>query len=147
MKIKRRSLWILVLSILIVVGLVLVIKATVQSNVFEFLKQFRSFNVTIDNQSDYDLTSVETGVLITGPNGGVVESGSRDGFDKEIKSGDVVKITPNLSISGEGGVYLKYSDSSGKTSNKMICSYTETLSGYSNVIITNENVQVDEKCN
>lgn len=133
MKIKIKPLWTVVLSIIIVVGLVFAIKVIVQSNVFEFLKQFRSFNVTIDNQSDYDLTSVETG--------------SKDEFDKEIKSGDVVKITPNLSISGEGRVYLKYSDSRGETSNEMICSYTETLSGYSNVIITNENVKIDEKCN
>lgn len=145
MKTRKRSTFILILCMFIVVG----IAATffIKFNNSEFLNQFKSFAVTIDNQSDYDINSVETGVLVSNSTGDVVESESKDTFDKIIKSGEETSIRPNLQISGEGGIYLKYADSRGETFKKTICSYTESLSGYSEVIITNDNVTVDEKCN
>lgn len=117
-----------------------------KSSILDFVNQFRSFSVTIDNQSDYDLTSVETGVLVSGPNGEAVESDSKETLDQTIESGEKLKIRPILSLSGEGGIYLRY-NSEGKETKKTICSYTESLSGYSKVIITNSNVTVEEKCN
>ncbi|WP_433746022.1 hypothetical protein [Paenibacillus amylolyticus] len=144
---NKKLAWFVAICIIIVVGITVAVLSSVKSNAFSFLNQFSSFTVTIDNQSDFNLSSVETGVLVSGAQGGTVESGSKDTLGTEIKSGEVVKIHPSLSLSGEGGIYLKFTDSRGETTNKMICSYTESLSGYSNVIVSNNNVSVKEKCN
>ncbi|MCG7378686.1 hypothetical protein MH215_16890 [Paenibacillus sp. ACRSA] len=144
---NKNLLLLVTICIIMVVGITIVVLSLVKSDAFSFLNQFRSFTVTIDNQSDFNLSSVETGVLVTGAQGVTVESGSKDMYGAEIKSGEVIKIRPNLSLSGEGGIYLKITDSNGETTNKMICSYTESLSGYSNVIVTNNNVSVKEQCN
>ncbi|OKP92576.1 hypothetical protein A3842_01915 [Paenibacillus sp. P3E] len=128
---------------LLVAGILI---AIIVRNNAGLLGQFRSFTVTIDNQSDYELTSVETGVLVSGPNGEIVGNHSIDVFKQAVKSGEIVKIRPSLQLSGEGGVYLKYTNSKGEASKKTICSYTESLSGYSKVIITNDNISVEQNC-
>ncbi|OKP89665.1 hypothetical protein A3842_04045 [Paenibacillus sp. P3E] len=145
MKTREITTFILMWCIFIVVGIAAIF--VVKFNNFEFLNQFKSFAVTIDNQSENDIISVETGVLVSNSAGDIVESDSKDTFDKIIKSGEETRIRPNLQLSGEGGIYLKYTDSRKETFKKTICSYTESLSGYSKVIITNDNVTVDEKCN
>lgn len=132
--------------VLIIAGSI--IAATAGSDIVNLIQQFKSFTVTVDNQSDYDLFSVETGVLTSDSTGQVVESSSKESFEQGIPSGRKVKISPELSLSGEGGIYLKYTDPRAEASPKTvgICSYTESLSGYSKVIITNDDVSVEENC-
>lgn len=114
----------------------------------EFFSQFQPFSVTVINESDYDIVSVETGILKSAPTGqGVVESGSRHVSNKTIKSGKTAKIKPDLSLRGEGGIYLKYTNANGETVQKGVCSYTEYVSGYSKVTIRNDGASVEEKCN
>lgn len=122
--------------------------AAAGSDILNLIQQFRSFTVTVDNQSDYDLLSVETGVLASDSTGQVVESGSKEKYEQGIPGGKKVKISPELSLSGEGGIYLKYTDSrDGAPPRRIgICSYTESLSGSSRVIITNDGVDVEENC-
>ncbi|CAI6084094.1 hypothetical protein [Cohnella sp. JJ-181] len=112
-----------------------------------FFRQFRSFSVTVINQSDYDLVSVETGILTNDAKGNIVKSGSKESFNKPIKAGREKVLEPSLSLSGEGGIYLQYTDSRGDTVQKTVCSYTESVSGYSTVTIHNDNVEVKENCN
>ncbi|MDG0792207.1 hypothetical protein OMP38_16040 [Cohnella ginsengisoli] len=54
----------------------------------ELFQRFRSFSVTVVNQSDYDLVSVETGILGGGGSGQAVKSNAKHTFAKTIKAGD-----------------------------------------------------------
>lgn len=140
-KIKKRS------FILIVAAFSLMIIAFLFFNFYrtniDVFRQFLSFSVTINNQSDYDIVSLETGT-VEGPSGEI--KASKDYYSKTIKSGEKVKIKPKLSLTGEGGIYLKYNDSRGETISKAVCSYTESLSGYSEVTINNDKVTIEENC-
>jgi hypothetical protein len=95
------------------------------------------FSVTISNKSDYDLMSVETGI---------VSGASKDLYDKKIIAGAKAKIIPELRLTGEGAVYLKYTDSKGDTTDAVVCGYTESLSGRSTVTIYNDRVDVKQNC-
>lgn len=124
----------------------LLVFALIRSNI-DFIRQFQSFTVTIHNESDYDIVSIETGTIESNSTDtGIIEGSSKDVSSKTIKSGDKLKIKPKLSLRGEGGIYLKYTDSRGETVKKGVCSYTESLSGYSTVTIKNEKTTVEEKC-
>lgn len=107
------------------------------SNILSF---FKSFSVTVDNQSDFDIVSVETGIL-------QMNSDTKDSYSKTIKSGQKVKIKPELSLKGEGSIYMKFIDSRGTSTQETVCGYTEYLSGHSKVTITNEHITIVEKCN
>jgi hypothetical protein len=99
---------------------------------------FQSFSVTINNQSDYDIVSVETGI---------VAGSSTHIYDKQIKAGDSVRIKPKLSLVGEGAVYLKYTDSIGDIKETIACGYTESLSGRTELTITNNGIiENEQKC-
>lgn len=93
MKIKKRS------FILIVAAFSLMIIAFLIFNFYrtniDFFRQFLSFSVTINNQSDYDIVSVETGT-VEGSSGEI--KASKDYYSKTIKSGEKVKIKPKLSF-------------------------------------------------
>lgn len=131
-------------SIIVVVCLAVALAAKTASN---FLSQFQSFALTIHNQSDYDIVSVETGIIKSASAEiGIVEGDSKDYYAEHIKSGKNIKIKPRLSLNGEGGIYLKYTDARGETVQKSVCSYTEYLSGYSTVTIHNNGVAIEEKC-
>lgn len=131
----------------VIVAVILVVgSAVVWKNNSELFREFRSFSVKIVNKSDYDLVSVETGILQSDSSGNAVASGSKDTYDKKIKAGREKAIKPKLRIDGEGGIYLKYTDSRGETVQKTVCSYTEYVSGYSTVTIHNDKVEVQEKC-
>lgn len=105
--------------------------------------QLQSFQLRVDNQSDFELRILETGVATSS-----AAEASVDEVGKILKSEKTVKIKPQLTLSGEGGIYLKYSDSREPDVPKTIgvCSYTETLSGYSKVIITNDKVTIEQNC-
>jgi len=98
----------------------------------------QSFSVTIHNQSDYDIVSVGTGII---------SSQEVHSYAKEIKAGDTARIKPQLTLAGEGAVYLKYTDSRGITKETVACGYTESLSGSSRLTIDNDGVAENEqKC-
>lgn len=145
MRMDKKSLVVIGISMGIIT-LVILIAVAVRDNL-GLISQFRSFTVTIDNQSDYDLVTIEAGILTSDLSGKVIEGSSKEIFEHGIQSGDKVKLTPKLSLMGEGGIYLKYTDSRGEIIRKSVCSYTESLSGYSKVTITNDNVTVNENCN
>jgi hypothetical protein len=112
----------------------------------ELFRQFQSYSLTIDNQSDFDIVSVETGILTSDSSGKTMESGSKHTYAKAIKSGQEQTIKPKLGIAGEGGIYMKFKDSRGESRQQAICSYTEYVSGYSTVTINNDDVLVEENC-
>lgn len=81
----------------------------------DFLRQFQSFAVTIDNQAEDVIISKET-------------------------------FRPRLSAAGEAAVYLEYTNSAGETFQHTVCGYTESLTGYSEVAITDEETLIDQQC-
>lgn len=98
----------------------------------------QSFSVTINNQSDYDIVSVETGII---------SSLEKHSYAKVIKAGDTVRIKPQLKLTGEGAVYLKYTDDRGMTKETVACGYTESLSGSTKLTVDNNGVTENEqKC-
>ncbi|PZD97166.1 hypothetical protein DNH61_04575 [Paenibacillus sambharensis] len=78
-----------------------------------------------------------------------MEGATEGRFDKrklEIASGEERTIKPDLKVTGESSVYMQFTDEQGRRVTESVCSYTESLSGYSTVIIKNDTVQVDENC-
>ncbi|MDQ8735253.1 hypothetical protein [Paenibacillus sp. LHD-38] len=113
--------------------------------VFDFVRKntdnfgyFQRFSVTINNESDYDIVSVEMGI---------VSGTEKDYFSGKIKSGESLRIKPELSLAGEGAVYLKYTDGRGVIEETIACGYTESLSGKTRITIDNDGVTENEqKC-
>ncbi len=103
----------------------------------DLLNSMSSFTVTVHNQSDYDIVSVETGIR---------SGDTRDTFTQEIPSGKTVKITPDLSFIGEGAIYLKYTDSRKETKEVIVCGYTESVSGSSELTIRNDDTALEQDC-
>ncbi|MEK5254978.1 hypothetical protein NST74_16065 [Paenibacillus sp. FSL F4-0125] len=102
------------------------------------LTPFKSFLLTVDNQSDDEISSIEIGLIHTD---------SKELFIDHIKKGETKKFKPTLSLSGEGSIYLKYTDAKGQSTQEMVCGYTEYLSGYSTVTITNKGTTIVQQCN
>lgn len=130
-------------TLVIAAGIMVVVQLNNNYGVLGLVAQLQSFRVTVDNQSDFELSILETGVVT-----GAAAEASVDEVGKILKSGKTVKIKPRLTLSGEGGIYLKYSDKREPDVPRTIgiCSYTETLSGYSKVIITNDKVTIKQNC-
>ncbi|GGG00227.1 hypothetical protein GCM10010912_51390 [Paenibacillus albidus] len=145
---NRRAIIIITISTAFILIGIMGVVAVRSSDLFSLINHFRSFTVTVDNRSDYDLGSVETGVIRGFSNGQIIASGSKDKLGKEIKSGQKITIKPDLHLSGEGGIYLEYTDSrEGSSAQRVaVCSYTEFLSGSSKVTINNDEVTVKEDC-
>jgi hypothetical protein len=97
----------------------------------------RSFTILIDNESDFDIMALETGI---------VNGSSTDRIDKAIASGGKAKFEPVLELHGEGAVYLKYTDPAGSLKETIVCGYTEYLAGSAKVTITNDGADVEMKC-
>ncbi|MBB6634292.1 hypothetical protein [Cohnella thailandensis] len=129
--------------LLVAILLILAISSLWKSELF---RQFQSYTLTIDNQSDYDIVSVETGIMTSDSSGKTMESGSKHTYSKAIKTGQDQTIKPKLVIAGEGGIYMKFIDSRGESRQRTICSYTEYASGYSTVTINNDDVIIEENC-
>lgn len=111
-----------------------------QQGIFNY---FRSFTVFVDNQSDVDLVSIEAGIIQSDSN---ADSDSKDMVEEPLASGNKLKFTPKLSLQGEGGIYLKITDSRGETTTHTVCSYTEYLSGKADVTVSNDKVTIDQDC-
>lgn len=102
------------------------------------LTPFKSFSLTVDNQSDDEISSIEIGLI---------DTDSKELFTNPIKKDQKKKFKPTLSLSGEGAIYLKYTDAKGQSTQETVCGYTEYLSGYSTITITNEGTTVVQQCN
>ncbi len=96
-----------------------------------------SFSVTISNESDADVVIVSAGI---------VSRDSKQRYDKKISAGERGKIRPDLRLTGEGAVYLEYTDSEGGSQNVVVCGYTEYLSGNSKLTIRNDRFEVEQNC-
>ncbi|WP_405116380.1 hypothetical protein MHH28_15460 [Paenibacillus sp. FSL K6-1217] len=131
------------LTLVIAAGIMLVVRLDNKYGVMGLVAQLQSFQVRVDNQSDFELSILETGVVTS-----AAAEASVDEVGKILKSGKTVKIKPRLTLNGEGGIYLKYADprEPDVPITIGICSYTETLSGYSKVIITNNKVTIKQNC-
>jgi hypothetical protein len=116
-------------------GIVMALGIGTISNI---LSPFKSFTLTVNNQSDVDISSIEIGLIHTD---------SKEVFTNPIKKGQTRKFKPTLSLHGEGAIYLKYTDAMGQSTQETVCGYTEYLSGYSKVTITNEDTTVVQQCN
>ncbi|ANE45646.1 hypothetical protein SY83_04285 [Paenibacillus swuensis] len=136
---KKNTLILLVLIATISVGLVI---AKAIPEISSVLNLFRNFTVVIHNQSDHAVKAIEIGVDSSGQTKGTPSAT----YNRTIQKKTKVKFTPQLRMTGEGSIYLKYTDSKGNTVKKTICSYTETLSGHSKVTIKNNEVTVVEDC-
>ncbi|WFR64164.1 hypothetical protein P9222_08305 [Paenibacillus amylolyticus] len=132
-------------KMIILFAIILVIGIIAFKSLLNAVDPFRHLRITIHNQSDYDLTNIQAS-LVQGDSYNTNENGSTYVFKKDIPSGAKMKFAPQLKLSGEGTVSLEFTDSRGKTYNKMVCGYTEYLSGNSYVTVTNENVTVKEEC-
>ncbi|MEK4351169.1 hypothetical protein MKX41_10000 [Paenibacillus sp. FSL R5-0475] len=116
-------------------GIVIALGIGTISNI---LTPFKNFLLTVDNQSDDEISSIEIGLI---------HMDSKELFTDPIKKGETKKFKPTLSLSGEGSIYLKYTDAKGQSTQETVCGYTEYLSGYSTVTITNEGTTIVQQCN
>ncbi|WP_339833149.1 hypothetical protein [Paenibacillus sp. FSL R7-0272] len=141
------------IKLMIALGLFLALGTIVVMSFLNAMDPFRKLRITIDNQSDYDITQIKTG--ITHLNQPVLDASTADKTEdsdllytssEEIVSEEKVKFTPKLQFLGESSVYVILKDSRGKTYTKTACGYTESVSGTSLITITNENITVKENC-
>ncbi|AIQ24298.1 hypothetical protein H70737_16440 [Paenibacillus sp. FSL H7-0737] len=116
-------------------GIVIALGIGTISNI---LTPFKNFLLTVDNQSDDEISSIEIGLI---------HMDSKELFTDPIKKGETKRFKPTLSLSGEGSIYLKYTDAKGQSTQETVCGYTEYLSGYSTVTITNEGTTIVQQCN
>lgn len=135
--VTRRTKKIIILSSAFVLGLVIFSVYSLLKSNMDLIRQFQSFSVTVSNQTNDDIVAIEAGI---------VNGDSKQQFEQTIRSGEEIKIKPKLSLAGEGGIYIKYMDASGETKEQGVCSYTESLSGYSTVTIQPDKVTVEENC-
>jgi hypothetical protein len=104
----------------------------------DIFRQFGPLTVKVENKSDYDIESITFGLAR--------EETPETSHAPGIKSGKSRSIKPRLSPLGENGIYMDWTDERGETRSASVCSYTESASGYTVVIIDNTNVQVEENC-
>ena len=141
------------IKLIIALGLFLALGTIVVMSFLNAIDPFRKLRITIDNQSDYDITQIKAGITYGGQP--ILDASIADKtedsdllytFSEELVSGEKVKFTPKLQFLGESSVYVIFKDSRGKTYTKTACGYTESLSGTSHITITNESVTVKENC-
>ncbi|WP_145406990.1 hypothetical protein [Paenibacillus xylanexedens] len=108
------------------------------------LDRFKDFRITIDNQSAYELTGIQAGLI--GPDNANVKDKSLYIPGLDLPSGKKIKFTPQLKLSGEESIYLKFRDSRGKNYTETVCGYTEHLAGHTRVTVTNDTISFKEEC-
>ncbi|MCZ1264152.1 MULTISPECIES: hypothetical protein [Paenibacillus] len=131
---------------IIILSTVILFIGLVISIVYQALDPFRHLRITIHNQSDYDLSNITARVSSGVDSFNTNNEGTIYNLNKAVPSGEQVKFAPQLQLSGEGSVYLEFTNSRGETYNKTVCGYTEYLSGNSYVTVTNETITVREDC-
>ncbi|MDQ0060346.1 hypothetical protein [Paenibacillus harenae] len=133
----RRTKKIILLSSAIVLGLAIYSGYSVLKSNSGLIRQFLPFAVTVSNQTSDDIIVIEAGI---------VNGDSKQQFEQTIRNGEKIIFKPKLSLAGEGGIYIKYKNAGGETKEQGVCSYTESLSGYSKVTIKPDKVTVEENC-
>lgn len=68
------------------------------------------------------------------------------GLQGLLKGTSPSREIPDLALIGEGAVYIEYTDSQGQVIQETVCGYTESLTGFSEVAITNTGTDIDQKC-
>ncbi|ASA24676.1 hypothetical protein [Paenibacillus donghaensis] len=113
----------------------------------DFMKQFRSFRVTVANQSNGEITVVELGIAGSYEGNKPIKGDSRHQFMQTVGIGEQVTLKPDLALIGEGAVYMEYTGSQGQVIRETVCGYTESLTGFSEVAITNTGfTDIVQKC-
>ncbi|MCU6707953.1 hypothetical protein M6D81_04435 [Paenibacillus sp. J5C_2022] len=102
------------------------------AEVFNFV---RPFTVEVTNDSEYDIVSLEFGLL---------KGESKETLDKIIASGSKARFIPNLDLTSENAVYLKFRDARGEGGELTVCGYTEYLNGMTRVRINEKEAVVEE---
>ncbi|WP_168121570.1 hypothetical protein [Paenibacillus sp. HB172176] len=102
-----------------------------------FGNMLRPFTVTIHNKSSFDIVSIESGI---------VDGNSTDISQAKIASGGKKKLRPDLTLTGEGAVYMKVTDERSVERKISVCGYTEYLSGSAYVVIEDSGTKVEQDC-
>jgi len=106
----------------------------------KWMEPFGPLRITVVNETSVDLVTVETSA--------VSSSGSSKHFYRQrIEAGQSAKIRPELSLTGEGGVYQKFVFDSGEPKEAVVCGYTESLSGTATVTLRADGrIEVEQSC-
>jgi hypothetical protein len=104
------------------------------------LEPFRAFTVTVANESEHAIISVETGIRSGGT------GNSKHLYEDKIETGSSITIKPKLRSSGEGVIYQKFVFADGNSKETIACGYTEYVSGHSTVTIRNDRIEVEQDC-
>ena len=106
----------------------------------KLMEPFGPLRVTVVNETSADLVTVETSA--------VSSSGSSKHFYRQrIEAGENARIRPELSLTGEGGVYQKFVFDGGETREAVVCGYTESLSGTATVTLRADGrIEVEQSC-
>lgn len=96
---------------------------------------FSPFTVEVTNDSEYDIVSLEFGLL---------KGESKETLDKIIASGTKARFNPNLDLTSENVVYMKFRDARGEGGELTVCGYTEYLKGMTRVRINEQEAVVEE---
>lgn len=131
---------------LLAVSLVIVAIGYMIKPLLPIFNMFQPYTLTIVNESDERIISVETGTLHSNPDGEGLVIGEKHVHSKVIREGEKVKIRPGLTMNREGGVYMTITTEDGKQIEKTVCSYAEGPSGYSVAIVSNEKIKIEEDC-
>jgi hypothetical protein len=131
---------------IIILSAVILFIGLVISMVYQALEPFRHLRITIYNQSDYELSNITARVSSGIDSFNTNNEGTIHTLKKGVPSGEQMKFAPQLRLSGEGSIYLEFTDSRGKIYTETACGYTEYLSGNSYVTVTNEKITVKEEC-
>lgn len=128
----------------LIAGLIFVLLLFAGKWAINLLEPFRSFTVTVHNESGRPIVAVETGVSRVSQ---ASSANSRHDYDEVINAGESVKIKPRLTVSGENSIYQKFTYENGETKDVVVCGYTEYASGYSTVTLRADGtVDVEQKC-
>ncbi|WNS43572.1 hypothetical protein [Paenibacillus sp. MMS20-IR301] len=148
MGLNYKKILIVTAAVVLAAGIMLAVRLEQEFGILKLADQFRSFRVTVHNQSDYKLNITAAGVTTSASALAGAEAAAKDELGHTLSSGRTLTIKPELSLSGEGSIYLHYTDPREPDEVKTIgvCSYTEYLSGSSTVTISNDGIEVEENC-
>ncbi|MFC4775824.1 hypothetical protein ACFO9Q_03400 [Paenibacillus sp. GCM10023252] len=145
-KARKKIATIILISLVIYAILLTLVISFLKSDTFIAL-MLQNFTVTVENESDQDITRIEFGVLHSDDQANVIEGDSKLVYDRPLRSGKSVRITPDVSSDGEMSVFIRYTTAQGEVHEKSVCSYAEmSPRGRATIIIENNQAVVKEKC-
>ncbi|MFD0958205.1 hypothetical protein [Paenibacillus chungangensis] len=129
---RNAILFVIVFIALLTASAFLLVNWIKSAEIFNFV---RPFTVEVTNDSVYDIVSLELGLL---------KGESKETLDKIIASGAKARFIPNLDLTSENAVYLKFRDARGEVGELTVCGYTEYLNGMTSVRINEKEAVVEE---